>query len=197
MNSMSVMTDDRGSQTGEHKRRWTVRDLGRIPDDGNRYELIDGELFVTPAPAPHHQQIVAQLAFRLEMARLPHLVVLAAPVAVTMSHRTEVQPDVLVAAFEDFTAKNLPKPPVLAVEVLSPSTALNDLNKKKNKYQRFKVPNYWVIDPLEPSLTAFELDEHGTYRIIAKVAGDEPFEASAPFPVRVVLTELLGPFVNR
>jgi hypothetical protein len=58
------------------------------------------------------------------------------------------------------------------------------------------VPSYWVIDPLEPNLTAFELDRRGRYRIVAKVADDEPFEAKQPFPVRVVLTELLGRFVN-
>jgi Uma2 family endonuclease len=103
---------------------------------------------------------------------------------------------VLVALGEDFTEKNLPVPPLLAVEVLSPSSSVTDLNKKKRLYERFGVPSYWVIDPLEPSLIAFELDESGRYQTIAEVAGDKPFEATAPFPVSVVLTDLLGGFAK-
>ncbi|HEX4225260.1 MAG TPA: Uma2 family endonuclease, partial [Pseudonocardiaceae bacterium] len=107
------------------------------------------------------------------------------------------QPDVLVALHEDFTEKKLPGPPLLAVEVLSPSSSVTDLNKKKRLYERFGVHSYWVIDPLEPSLIAFELDENGRYQTIAEVADDKPFEATQPFPVRIVLNELLGRFAER
>lgn len=188
---MSVMTDERGS----HPRRMTVHQLHEMPDDGNRYELIDGELFVTPAPAYRHQKIVLRLAARLDAICPPHMDVLAAPFAVKVDFATELQPDVLVGLREDFTEKNLPKPPLLAVEVLSPSTMLRDLNKKKDSYQRFGVPNYWVIEPRDPSLTVFELDRTGRYRTVAKVAGDEAFDATQPFPIRIVLTELLRPLV--
>lgn len=187
---MSVMTDERGS----HPKRMTVQRLHEMPDDGNRYELIDGELFVTPAPAPRHQQIAFQLSLRLAAVAPPHLAVLPAPLAVLVNAETEVQPDVLVAPYEDFTEQNLPVAPMLAVEVLSPSTRIRDLNKKKNKYQRIGVPNYWVIEPLDPSLIAFELDDNGWYQTIAKVAGDDEFEAERPFPVRFTLAELLGGF---
>lgn len=190
---MSATTDERGS----HPRRMTVPQLHDLPDDGNRYELIDGVLFVTLAPAPRHQQIAAQLSIRLEAARPPDLVVLPAPVAVYVDQKTEVQPDVIVAPFEDFTDKNLPAPPLLAVEVLSPSTAIRDLNIKRNKYERIGVSSYWVIDPLESSLIAFELHDGGRYQMVAMVAGDEPFEATEPFPVRIVVSDLLGPFRKR
>ena len=191
---MTAMTDESGSFHNRHGRPLTVRDLEDMPEDGNRYELIDGELFVTPAPAYRHQKIALRLYSRLDAVCPPHMDVLAAPFAVKLDFMNEMQPDVLAAPGDAFTAKNLPVPPTLAVEVLSPSTALRDLNDKKNKYERFGVPSYWVIDPLEPSLIAFELDESGRYQIIAKVTGDEPFEATQPFPVRVVLTELLGRF---
>lgn len=189
---MSLMTDERGSDPRWHGRPVTVRDLDRMPDDGNRYELIDGEIFVTPAPAYRHQKIALRLYARLDAACPPHLDVLAAPFAVRLNSENEMQPDVLVAPAEAFTEKDLPVAPSLAVEVLSPSTALRDLNNKKDKYERIGVRSYWVIDPVEPNLIAFELDWHGKYRTVAKVAGDEPFEATEPFPVRVVLTELLG-----
>jgi Uma2 family endonuclease len=190
---MSVMTDERGS----HPAHLTVQELHEMPDDGNRYELIDGELFVTPAPAPRHQQIAFQLGVRLEAARPPHLVVFTAPLAVYVDATTEMQPDVLVARFTDLTEKDLPRPPLLAVEVLSRSTALVDLNKKKNRYERFGVPSYWVIDPAAQDLIAFELDEDGRYQVTAKVAGDERFEPKRPFPVSFTVNELLGPFAHR
>lgn len=122
---------------------------------------------------------------------------LTAPLAVNVDTVTEVQPDVLVGPFENFAETDLPTPPLLAVEVLSRSTAFGDLNDRKEKYERFGVPSYWVVDPLEPSLIAFELDEGGRYRIIAKVVGDERFEPTRPFPVSFSVNELLGPFAQR
>ncbi len=193
---MRVMADESGAHPGQHGRPLTVRDLEGMPDDGNRYELIDGELYVSPAPATRHQKIAYRLHHVLDAVAPPHMEVLGAPFAVQLSFNTEVQPDVLVAPFEAFTEKNLPGPPLLAVEVLSPSSTMVDYNKKKRLYERFGVPSYWVIDPLEPNLSAFELDENGQYQTVAKIAGAEPFEATQPFPVRIVLTELLGRFAN-
>lgn len=94
------------------------------------------------------------------------------PFAVHHGDTLELQPDALVVRFEDFTDKDLPAPPVLAVEVLSPSTALNDLNKKTAAYGRMGVPSYWVIDPEEPWMRVFELDQEGRYQKIAKVGSD-------------------------
>jgi Uma2 family endonuclease len=85
--------------------------------------------------------------------------------------------------------------PLLAVEVLSPSSVLKDLNLKKAAYQRMGVPSYWVIDPVKASLIVFELDSKGfTYQLIAEVVGDKAFEATQPFAVRIVPAELLGRF---
>ena len=120
----------------------TVRDLEGMPDDGRRYELIDGVLIVSPAPGTRHQTMVIKLGGLLDTACPDEFVVLAAPYAVHHGDEIELQPDVLVGRFEDFTEKDLPKPPVLAVEVLSPSTALNDLNTKKAAYERLGVQSY-------------------------------------------------------
>ena len=103
-----------------------------------------------------------------------------------------MQPDVLVARDEDLTEKNLPVAPVLAVEVLSPSTASNDFISKKAAYERMGVASYWIIDPEQPRLMVFELDGQGDYRLVGDVKDGEVFEAERPFPVRVVPAKLLG-----
>ncbi|MGH3727598.1 MAG: Uma2 family endonuclease [Micromonosporaceae bacterium] len=124
-----------------------MRDLAKMPDDGRRYELIDGTLVVSPAPGTRHQKIVLRLGAALDATCPEAFEVLVAPYSVQPADTTELQPDVLVGRAEDFTEKLLPTAPVLAVEVLSPSTALNDLNNKKAVYERLGVPAYWVIEP--------------------------------------------------
>lgn len=173
-------------------RPFTVDDLEAMPDDGNRYELIDGTLIVSPAPGLRHQKIVVRLAFRLEPACPDDMHVLAAPFAVRPSNITEVQPDVLVARDDDLTEKLLPSAPLLAVEVFSPSSVINDLNNKKATYERMGVPSYWVIDPQGPSMTVFELDADGRYQQVAEVKGADTYVATRPFPVSIVPVDLLG-----
>jgi len=171
---------------------FTVHDLDGMPDDGRRYELIDGELLVSPAPGLRHQTISYQLHRLLDDACPDDLYVIAAPFAVQTDVSNEVQPDVLVARLEELTDKNLPGAPVLAVEVLSPSGRLIDLNLKRAAYERMHTPSYWVLDPDVPDLLVLELDAEDRYEEVARVVGDEVFEAHQPFKVRVVPTELLG-----
>ncbi len=106
----------------EGGRPFTVADLERTPDDGRRYELIDGVLIVSAAPGRLHQRVVGRLYRLLDDACPAELEVLMAPFGIVFGDDTELQPDVLVARRADLTDKNLPAPPVLAVEVLSPST---------------------------------------------------------------------------
>ena len=119
-------------------------------DDGRRYELIDGELLVSPATGLRHQTVGLRLCRLLDDACPDELYVLAAPFAVQTDVSNEVQPDVLVTRFDELTDKNLPAAPVLAVEVLSPSGRLIDLNLKRAAYQRMGTPSYWVLDPDVP-----------------------------------------------
>jgi Uma2 family endonuclease len=170
----------------------TARDLADLPDDGRRYELVKGSLLASPAPSSDHQTVVLELAIRLRAVRPEGFRVFIAPFTVRLSDSTELQPDVLVTMEEDITAKNLPKAPLLAVEVLSPSTAINDFNTKKALYEQLGTPSYWVIDPIDPVLTVFELDKDGRYEQIAVVKGDDVFEAAKPFPARIVPATLLA-----
>jgi Uma2 family endonuclease len=189
---MGAMTAETGPVQLAHGRLFTVDDLEAMPDDGNRYELIDGMLLVSPAPGLKHQTVVVEVCVALRAACPEDMHTLVAPFGVRPSPTTELQPDVLVGRMADFTDKYLPVAPVLAVEVFSPSSVINDLNNKKAAYQRLGVPSYWVIDPVEPALTAFELDDDGVYQLVAKVDGSDVFEARQPFPVRIVPGELLG-----
>ena len=100
----------------------TRDDLEGMPDDGHRYELVEGTLVVSPAPGMPHQDAAFLLAKLLADQCPPHLKVLMAPFDVVLADDTVVEPDVLVASRAALTPKNLPGPPVLAVEVLSPSS---------------------------------------------------------------------------
>ena len=168
----------------------TYDDLAAMPDDGHRYELVDGSLIVTPAPRAIHQRAVVRLVRLLADSCPSDLEVFVAPFDVVLSQLTVMQPDVLVARRADLTEANLPAPPVLAVEVLSPSTRRIDLGTKRLAFEAAGVASYWVVDPDEPSLTVFEL-EGGAYRQVARVAGDGSWQATHPFPARVVPARLV------
>ena len=167
-----------------HGEPFTRADLDEMPDDGHRYELIDGALIVTPAPSRRHQRAAFELAVLLREHCPPDLEVLMAPFDVSLSRTTVLQPDILVARDEDFTDKDLPAPPVLAVEVLSPSTRHIDLMLKRARFEQAGCRSYWVVDPLAPSITAWDLRD-GKYEEIGAASDDAVFEAVLPFAVSV------------
>ena len=168
---------------------WTVADRNALPDDGKRYEVIDGVLFVNAAPRPAHQGIVLQLATRLLAAAPPQLKVHVAPLDVVLADDTVVEPDVLVAPTDAFGELNLPSPPLLAVEVLSPSTRRVDLDVKRERYEHAGVVSYWVVDTGTLDLTVFELRD-GRYVVAAEVGPDESWTAALPFPVTITPRDL-------
>jgi Uma2 family endonuclease len=117
--------------------------------------------------------------------------VVAAPFEVQLAIDTAVQPDLIVTRFADLTRKNLPVPPMLAVEIRSPSTALIDRNLKRATYERFGIPSYWLVDPdpEQPTLTVLEL-KSGAYVERATIAGEESMDVAAPFDVRLCSSHL-------
>ncbi|GAA1638182.1 Uma2 family endonuclease [Georgenia ruanii] len=168
----------------------TRADLDAMPDDGHRHELVDGALVVTPAPRPRHQTAVLRLAVLLDRACPKDLQVFVAPLDVALAEDTVLEPDVLVAPRADLTERDLAAAPVLAVEVLSPSTRLIDLHLKRARYEAAGTPSYWVVDPDEPSLTAWELRDGG-YFGVAHAIGHEVLETDAPVAVRFTPADLL------
>ena len=171
----------------------TVDDIADAPVDGHRYELIDGTLVVTPAPSTPHQRAVGRVYRVLDAAVAEGLEVFVAPFDWVAGPHTLLQPDVLVARVADLTHANLQGPPVLAVEVLSPSTRAIDLGAKRLAYAAAGVQHYWVVDPLVPSLTVFANDVAGNLDETATFVGADGYDATAPYPVRVVPADLVRP----
>ncbi len=171
---------------------FTVADLDRMPDDGRRYELVDGVLLVSPRPVMAHQWVAASLRDQLQRA-CPNDVVAVLEPAMQLAVDTEFDPDIVVVRDEVLGGAKVTEPPLLVVEVQSPSTALIDLNVKKAAYERFGIDAYWIVvpDPAEPSLTAFELTE-GRYELAAQVTGDDVFSAQRPFAVEVRPSDLVA-----
>lgn len=132
-------------------REWTADDLQDMPDDGQRYEVIDGELFVTPSPSANHQKALSVL-FRLiadyvDRERIGDT--FFSPSDITFSPRRAVQPDLfvvpLVAGRRPREFRDM-KHLLLAVEVLSPSTARLDRVKKRGLYREEGVEEFWIVD---------------------------------------------------
>ncbi|MCK0110674.1 Uma2 family endonuclease [Ornithinimicrobium sp. F0845] len=162
-----------------------IRDV----DDGHRYELIDGVLIVTPSPVPVHQRVVTKLWALLAGPAPPGHEVFVAPLDIRLGPDTMVQPDVLVAADSSVSDRRVEGTPLLAVEILSPSTRHIDLGLKLSRYEAAECPDYWVIDPHEESLRAWHLTDQG-YELVAHVTGDEAAELSSPWALRVVPSAL-------
>ncbi len=170
---------------------FTEDDLLETPDDGRRYELIDGMLVVSPSPILDHQRCITGLVLLLHHACVAGLEVVVGPFDIRFSSTTVLIPDLLVARKADLTPARLEVAPILVVEVRSPSTRRFDEGTKRLVYEAAGVAAYWLVDPVEPRLTVLHLED-GHYVEHASVAGDEAYEATLPFPVTVVPSQLLN-----
>jgi Uma2 family endonuclease len=167
---------------------FTVAELDRMPSDGHRYELVDGVLVVSPRPTTVHQFVAMRLATALDNACPEGLCVVPEP-AVQLDPVTELAPDLVVVHLDDVGDAKFTVPPLLVVEVRSPSTALIDLNRKKAAYEKFGVPSYWIVDPepARPELTVFELGDHG---YVLQATSTQPLTVSHPFTVTITPADL-------
>lgn len=171
-------------------REFTREDLEAMPDDGNRYELIDGAIIVTPSPKLPHQGVASELHYALRGRCPDELRVYAVPLDVTLDDLTVVQPDLLVTTAAQASGADHQGVPLLAVEVLSPSTRHIDLGLKRSSFEVAGVESYWVVDPAEPSIIAWELVD-GAYVEAGRARGDEELTLTRPFPVRLVPSSLV------
>jgi Uma2 family endonuclease len=148
--------------------RWTIADYEGLPDDGLRYELIHGELRMTPAPNLAHQTISGLIFYHLVQAvQLNGLGrVFAAPVDVEFGPATIVQPDIVVvlpSGAARLSEQRIIGPPDLIIEITSPSTASYDRREKRDLYASVGVCEYWIADPASRSIELLILDG-ATYR---------------------------------
>lgn len=131
-------------------RRYTVDQVLAFPNDGNRYELVDGELLVTPAPGTVHQVVHSRLflALATHLERYPAVSVLSSPADISWDREKLVQPDLFVVPARELSATwSTVRTLLLAIEIVSPSSARGDRLVKRRLYQRLDVAVYWVVDP--------------------------------------------------
>ena len=158
----------------ELKRKLEYDDYVRLPDDGKRYEILDGELYVTPAPSPLHQRVSKRLQRKLE----DHFEarglgeVFDAPIDMILGRHDVAQPDILVVTNPaQISGRGIEGAPLLVVEVLSPSTRRHDRDVKMARYAALAIPHYWIVDPEGRSITCYRL-EGNSYHSILTGEGD-------------------------
>ena len=158
--------------TTEHAVKRTYEDYCRAPDD-QRYELLNGELMMVPAPNRKHQEILLALGSELRRFTEEHGLgkVYVAPFDVVLSDTDVVQPDVLFISRTHegrITDANVRGAPDLVIEILSPSTADRDLGYKHELYGRHGVLEYWIVDPAAETVAVHrqrdgKLERTGTF----------------------------------
>lgn len=139
----------------------TYDDYAQLPDDGNRYELADGVLeLLTPAPSPKHQIISTQMLAVLMDSCQSEYLIFASPIDLILS-KTEVrQPDLVVVhrdKIDIVTRRGIEGIPDLVAEILSPHSVKRDKQSKLKTFEKYQIPEYWIIDPAHASLEQYVL----------------------------------------
>ena len=157
--------------TTQIRTKLTYQDYRNTPDD-ERYELIDGELIMSPSPRKAHQQTHAKLGTRLytfvERRNLGE--VYFAPFDVALSDTDVVQPDLLFVSRDRLriiTEDNIQGAPNLVIEILSPSTSARDKGYKRDLYAKHGVKEYWQVDTDAKLITVLSLNAYGDYDVAA------------------------------
>jgi Uma2 family endonuclease len=177
------------------KTEWTAEMVRALPEDGNRYEVLDGELVMSPAPSWRHQQVLRRLLLIVHPYVEAHSLgwTMLSPADIEFSPRRRLQPDLFVvpdigsgepASWEE--AKKL----LLVIEVTSPTTAANDRLKKRPTYQSERVPEYWIVDP-DSRITERWKPEDTRPEVIADTLEWRPKPEIEP--LRIQLDKIFGP----
>ena len=177
----------------------TYDDFLKLPDDGKRYEIIDGELYAAPAPTTKHQRVTLRLSMALDSHVRPQRLgeVFIAPTDVVLARDAIVEPDILYisrARRHIITEPNVQGAPDLVVEVISPSSVTRDQETKRDLYAKYEVPHYWLVHPTERRVRAYDLGKDRQYELVAEGHKDDAFSAP-PFPdLTIRLGELWDDF---
>ncbi len=178
---------------------WTYEDLFALPDDGKRYEIIEGVLYEMPAPSWNHAVTIASL-----MRLLAPIVealggeVVTAPVDVFFAGADPVEPDIIVLLPESRAVpvpRGVEGPPDLLIEVISPSNRGHDLLTKRALYARTGVREYWLVDPTSRTIDVLTLDREG-FHTTQTASGDaamiSPVLGGAALPLTAVFARVRG-----
>jgi Uma2 family endonuclease len=156
------------------KRKLDYEDYARIPPDRNRYELLDGDLCVTPAPSPLHQRVSKRLQRLLEAYFEARGLgeVFSAPIDLILTNQDVVQPDIVVVTNPaQVSARAIEGPPALVVEVLSPSTRDHDRTAKARRYAALGIAHYWLVDPDSSRVECYRA-QAGAYVLVVEGHGE-------------------------
>lgn len=154
--------------------RLTYDDYVAIPSDGRTYQIVDGEVYVTPAPSPFHQRASKRLQRQLEayFEVSGRAEVFNAPIDLILTNHDVTQPDLVVVEAPSITTRGIEAPPLLVVEVLSPSTEQFDRQVKARRYATLGVPYYWILDIDARRLECYS-NAAGTFVLAVEGSGDE------------------------
>ncbi|MGB9792679.1 MAG: Uma2 family endonuclease [Thermacetogeniaceae bacterium] len=174
----------------------TYEQYAQMPDDGRRYEILEGVLQVTPSPTPKHQRVLGNLyvILRVYVREKDLGEVFAAPLDVVLSSTCVLQPDLIYvsrAREEIIGEKNIAGAPDLVVEIVSPATASLDRVTKAQLYARHGVPYYWVVDPDRQAVEEFRL-ERGLYMPVRQFEGGERFAPELFSELEIELAEVFS-----
>ncbi len=181
------------ARTVAQKKKFTYQDYLKTPAD-ERYELIEGDMLMTPSPATRHQKISRDIEFEiLKFVRANHLgEIFDAPYDVYLDEENVVQPDILFISKERLNIigeKNIQGSPDLVIEILSENSAYRDLVQKKKLYARFSVKEYWVVIPDEESIEIYILKDN-TYTIHKTFNKNETLESPYLKDLRIELKNI-------
>ncbi|MCS6937489.1 MAG: Uma2 family endonuclease [Candidatus Bipolaricaulota bacterium] len=174
----------------------TYEDYLRLPNDGKRYEILEGEIVVSPSPVTKHQRISRNLLAILHHHVAQHKLgeVFSAPTDVVLSRTNVVQPDLFFVSHarqKIITEKNIQGAPDLVVEILSDTSEEQDRVAKKQIYARHGVKEYWLIDPDRETLEVYKLDAKArAFKHVATYQSDETVRSTLLPNLEITLAEL-------
>jgi len=168
MTTLVIPTEASTMVAGPPQGQWTAADWETLPDDGNRYEIIDGVLYMSTAPSYYHQWIIRRLDHYIGVPAEEQGLAFAAtaPVGLFMPGCEPVQPDFVLVLAERAAIihdRRIMGVPDLIVEVLSPSNAKYDIRVKLPAYGKAGVPEYGIVNAAERKLSLFQLEAPGRY----------------------------------
>jgi len=177
--------------------RLTYEDYQYLPSDGRRYELVEGELCVTPAPDPFHQTVSRRLQHAL-MAQLEDngvAFVFNAPVDVILSETTVLEPDLVIlrqSRKELISKRGIEGPPDVVVEILSPASRGQDRHLKRSTYAQYGIGEYWIVDPDIGLIEVHVLEGRG-YKLAARFDRASTLSSAAFDEIAVPLASVFRP----
>src|SRR5207248_4555165 len=192
-----VIPTDAPSVPGPPQGQWTYADWEELPDDGNRYEIIDGVLYMTTAPSSFHQWIVNRLERHITIPAEDQGLAFAfpAPIGVIMPGCDPVQPDfvvVLASRAAIIRDRRIMGVPDVIVEILSPGNTAYDQQVKYEAYARAGVPEYAVVNPATRTLSHYRLKAPGRYAVPRVHAADEVMSFDCLPAIHVPIRELFA-----